>query len=495
MKGKILGIFGVLVVLCTYLAFATSDPWWNLGTSKFLQPGNIQNLLNRLSLFGILGIGVAFVIITSGIDLSIGSAVCLCGVLLSILLKVDYQPVEQISVSQIVASEKIILADAAAGELKPGTTFRYTGGVGSGLVLTTESSSISDGALRIRIKENLTRNEKDGRLVVASPVTRIESGDGVVAEVSSDLNVNVGDQLQLVKADGAVTTQKVSNVETAGTIKRLTLAKDPGEKYRADAFAIVLQRHQRTSIPVAILVVLLVATGLGLIHGLLVTKVKLQPFVVTLCALLIYRGVSRWLTNDNPAGFGELQEVLGPVASGRVGLLFRGQEMVFGIPIPFFLLTAIGVVASVFLGRTIWGRYLLALGRNEEAARFSGINTGRITLMAYVICTVLAALGGMLFALDSTSVSPSSFGNSYELYAIAAAVLGGCSLRGGEGSILGVVIGTAVMQVLNNLITLLKLPQQHETTIIGAVILIGVIADEIVRRSAARRRLKQSISG
>jgi ribose transport system permease protein len=81
------------------------------------------------------------------------------------------------------------------------------------------------------------------------------------------------------------------------------------------------------------------------------------------------------------------------------------------------------------------------------------------------------------------------------LYAIAAAVLGGCSLRGGEGSILGVVIGTAVMQVLNNLITLLKLPQQHETTIIGAVILIGVIADEIVRRSAARRRLKQSISG
>ena len=242
-------------------------------------------------------------------------------------------------------------------------------------------------------------------------------------------------------------------------------------------------------------VVLLVAMGLGLIHGLLVTKVKLQPFVVTLCSLLIYRGVSRWLTNDNPAGFGELQEVLGPVASGRVGLLFRGQEMVFGIPIPFFLLTAIGVVSSVFLGRTIWGRYLLALGRNEEAARFSGINTGRITLMAYVICTVLAALGGMLFALDSTSVSPSSFGNSYELYAIAAAVLGGCSLRGGEGSILGVVIGTAVMQVLNNLITLLKLPQQHETTIIGAVILIGVIADEIVRRSAARRRLKQSISG
>jgi ribose transport system permease protein len=221
--------------------------------------------------------------------------------------------------------------------------------------------------------------------------------------------------------------------------------------------------------------------------------VKLQPFVVTLCALLIYRGVSRWLTSDNPAGFGELQEVLGPVASGRVGLVYRGNDMVFGIPIPFFLLTFIGVVAAVFLGRTIWGRYLLALGRNEEAARFSGINTNRVTLMAYVICTVLAALGGMLFALDSTSVSPSSFGNSYELYAIAAAVLGGCSLRGGEGSILGVVIGTAVMQVLYNLITLLSIPQSLEYTIIGTVILIGVLGDEVVRRAAAKRRLRQSV--
>jgi len=297
-----------------------------------------------------------------------------------------------------------------------------------------------------------------------------------------------------VKSDGGITTQKVTRAETSGEMTQVTFEKDPGARYRTDVFAIVLKRSQRTSIPIAISIVFLIAACLGLIHGLLVTKVRLQPFVVTLCALLIYRGVSRWLTNDNPAGFGELQEVLGPVASGRVGILFRGKAMVFGIPIPFFLLTGIGLVASVFLGRTIWGRYMLALGRNEEAARFSGINTARVTLMAYVICTVLAALGGMLFALDSTSVSPSSFGNSYELYAIAAAVLGGCSLRGGEGSILGVIIGTAVMQVLNNLITLLKIPQSLEYTIIGAVILIGVLSDELVRRAAAKRRLRQSVS-
>lgn len=493
MKGKILGIFTVLVVLCTYLAFATANPWWDLSTSKFLNPGNIQNLLNRLSLFGILGIGVAFVIITSGIDLSIGSTVCLAGVLLSILLKVDYQPAEQISVAKVVAADRLIVVEGTSREFKPGTTVRFTGGVGSGLVLTIDSASVANGTTEIRVTESLSRNEAEGKLSIATPVIQFSGTEPAAVDISSASGVEAGDQLQFVRADGAVTLQKVTSVSVAGETMTATLAKDPGEKYRSGSFAIVLKRHQRTSIPVAITIVLLVATGLGLIHGLLITRVKLQPFVVTLCALLIYRGVSRWLTSDNPAGFGELQEVLGPVASGRVGLVYRGNDMVFGIPIPFFLLTFIGVIAAVFLGRTIWGRYLLALGRNEEAARFSGINTNRVTLMAYVICTVLAALGGMLFALDSTSVSPSSFGNSYELYAIAAAVLGGCSLRGGEGSILGVVIGTAVMQVLYNLITLLSIPQSLEYTIIGTVILIGVLGDEVVRRAAAKRRLRQSV--
>ena len=113
--------------------------------------------------------------------------------------------------------------------------------------------------------------------------------------------------------------------------------------------------------------------------------------------------------------------------------------------------------------------------------------------MAYVGCTTLAAVGGMLFAMDSLSISPSSFGNFFELYAIAAAVLGGCSLRGGEGSIIGVIIGTAVMQVLNNLIMLLKISGTLEYAIIGSVIMVGVLADELVRFVAARRRLKQSV--
>jgi ribose transport system permease protein len=113
-------------------------------------------------------------------------------------------------------------------------------------------------------------------------------------------------------------------------------------------------------------------------------------------------------------------------------------------------------------------------------------------VLSYVICGGAAGLGGILFALDGNSVQPSGQGNLFELYAIAAAVLGGCSLRGGEGSILGVVIGATVMRVLYNSINILGIKSQLEYTIIGVVILAGVIADEAVKRITARRRSQES---
>ena len=150
-------------------------------------------------------------------------------------------------------------------------------------------------------------------------------------------------------------------------------------------------------------------------------------------------------------------------------------------------------LGAILLNRTIYGRYLLALGGNEEAARYSGINTNRMTGLAYLICSGLAGLGGMLFVLDVNSAQPVDFGNFYELYAIAAAVLGGCSLRGGEGSILGVVIGAAVMRVLYNSINLLGIPTQLEFAIIGGVILVGVVVDELVKRLVARSRVRRQL--
>ena len=207
-----------------------------------------------------------------------------------------------------------------------------------------------------------------------------------------------------------------------------------------------------------------------------------KPFVVTLCGLLLYRGIARYLTDDQSQGFGNSYEGLRQLAIGR--LQVTGT---FALPFAVFILVAVAVVAHVFLERTIWGRYLLAMGRNETAARFSGINTDRMKILAYVVCSLLAGVGGILFSLNLNSIQPSGLGEFYELYAIAAAVLGGCSLRGGEGTIIGVIIGTAVMRVLYNAINILGIPTHLEFAIIGAVILAGVVADEVVKRIAARR--------
>jgi ribose transport system permease protein len=120
------------------------------------------------------------------------------------------------------------------------------------------------------------------------------------------------------------------------------------------------------------------------------------------------------------------------------------------------------------------------------AARYSGINSVRIVASAYIILGLLAGISAILFAFYTNSISPSSHGNSFELYGIAAAVLGGCSLRGGEGSIIGILIGTALLQVLQNLVNLLGIPSSLNFAVMGTVILLGVIADQLLQRRSAR---------
>lgn len=241
--------------------------------------------------------------------------------------------------------------------------------------------------------------------------------------------------------------------------------------------------EQGVSVPVALFACVALSVCIGLGHGLLVAKLGLQPFVVTLCGLLFYRGAARFITNDQSLGFGSDYEGLRTLAIGSIPITQN-----FGIPFPAIILVLVGIVAAVLLRLTVFGRYLLALGRNEEAARYAGIRTDRIVIATYVWCSVLGGLGGILFALDLNSIQPSGLGEFYELYAIAAAVLGGCSLRGGEGSILGVIIGAAVMRVLYNAINILHIPTHLEFSIIGVVILAGVVVDEVIRRVVAKRQ-------
>jgi ribose/xylose/arabinose/galactoside ABC-type transport system permease subunit len=438
---KILGIFGLLVCICIVTT---------VGEPQFVTPYNVENLIRWTALFGIISIGVAFVIITGGIDLSIGSVIGLTGCLLPLLLAVEYIPSgDRLTIDEIRAREKtLVVAGGDQFDLRSADRLEF---------------KTSTGRVRRLTIDQITR--RDDRIVI----TTRESPAFLVP--GSSLTISYRNSRNIFLAFG---------------------------------------------------IVMMVAAGIGLLHGLLITKLRLQPFVVTLCGLLFYRGLARYLTDDKVQGFGAGFESLRYLAQGRpfsIPVPFlkwvsegnwsrfkwnwqTGQHAVdtagnrlplelvewIAIPMPVIIVAVIAIVAGVFLNYTIYGRYLLALGRNEQAARYSGINTDRMIILAYVICAVLAGLAGVLFALDLNSVQPSGHGNFYELYAIAAAVLGGCSLRGGEGSILGVLIGAAVMRVLYNSINLMDIPTQLEFAIIGMVILAGVIVDEVVKRMAARRR-------
>ena len=231
------------------------------------------------------------------------------------------------------------------------------------------------------------------------------------------------------------------------------------------------------SAPLAILVVAVIAVALGALNGLLITRVGLQPFIVTLCGLLFYRGLARFISDDETKGFG---------TEGFAWLRDISAGNILGVPLPFVMLLVVAAVMWVVLHRSIYGRHLFAVGRNEVAARYSGINSRRVVASAYVISGLLAGLAAIIFAFYTNSISPSTHGSSYELYGIAAAGLGGCSLRGGEGSIIGILIGTALLQVLQNLVNLLGIPSSLNFAVMGAVILAGVIADQVFQRRSAR---------
>ena len=228
----------------------------------------------------------------------------------------------------------------------------------------------------------------------------------------------------------------------------------------------------------AVLCIVVIGMSLGALHGLLITKLRLQPFIVTLCGLLFYRGLARFIANDETKGFGS--------AAGFEWLRNFVTGSLFGVPTPFVMLIVISAVMWVVLHRSVYGRYLFAVGRNETAARYSGINSSRVIASAYIILGLLAAISAIIFAFYTNSVSPSSHGSFFELYGIAAAVLGGCSLRGGEGSIIGILIGAALLQVLQNLVNLLGIPSSLNFAVMGAVILTGVIADQILQGRTRR---------
>lgn len=254
-------------------------------------------------------------------------------------------------------------------------------------------------------------------------------------------------------------------------------------------------------ISLTLLIVLVVSMSIGLFHGYLITKIHMQPFVVTLCGLFLYRGLARYFMDDRTQGYGRDFMNLKFLAGGRIPSSFWPEGTTppqffvnWSLPMPFVILITLAIILAFVLNKTVYGQHLKATGRNVSAARFSGIHTDKVTIITYIISSTFAGFSGLMFSLDLNTVQPSSLGTMYELYAIAGCVVGGISLRGGEGSILGVVLGTAIVRVLYNAINVSGVSTQLESVVLGLVILIGVSADEVIQIIRARSKVQESMA-
>lgn len=219
---------------------------------------------------------------------------------------------------------------------------------------------------------------------------------------------------------------------------------------------------------------LLAGALVGTVNGILIAKARIPPFIATLGMLNVTRGLAQILSDVKPIYFEGTPEFYG---------LFMGQWLM-GIPNVVFVMFGAAVVASLILTRTTLGRYAFALGSNEEATRLSGVNVVRWKVGVYALGGLFSGLAGILIAARMTSAQP-SVGLGYELDAIAAAVIGGTSLSGGEGSIVGTVIGAFIISTLTIGLSITGVPDQWKLVITGLVVIGAVWLDILRRRSRA----------
>ena len=357
----------VLVLLCVAI-FLKSD--------AFFSTYNLRNLSRQIGLLTIMGLGEAFVIITGGIDLSMGSLVAFIGVVTSCLLS----------------------------PAPPQRFLDFQSFLGSAVV-----PMIVLGVVGLALY-GLIRRPWARRIAVVCGV-----GAVVVVFLWGLCSLAPG--------------------ETGGEAHPLLVV--PG--------------------------ILLLCVLIGIYHGVLVTYVNLPPFVVTLGSMCILRGFALLLTESLPV-----------MIQDRF-FEYIGNENVLGVPVPFALCVTITIILAVIMRMTPFGRRLFAAGGNEIATYYSGINVRRVKIWAYVLCAVLGGIAALLYAGYDRQGNPSS-GAFYELNAIAAAVVGGASLMGGEGSMIGTFLGAGILQVILNGINLIirQGSSLWEGVIVGAVVVAAV---------------------
>jgi ribose transport system permease protein len=222
-----------------------------------------------------------------------------------------------------------------------------------------------------------------------------------------------------------------------------------------------------------------VATGTlaGVLNGVLIAKLKLPPFIATLGVLNIAKGLALVFSDKRPIYFNDTPNFTAVAMGSFVGKVLPG----FRVPNLVLVLFVAAVITSLVLSKTSLGRYTFAIGSNEEATRLSGVNVDAWKIAVYAVSGLLAGVAGVLIGARLNSAQP-SLGFGYELDAISAAVIGGTSLSGGEGTILGTVIGAFIISTLTNGLRILSVPQEWQMVITGAIVIVAVYLDIIRRR-------------
>ncbi|MFD2658442.1 ABC transporter permease [Gracilibacillus thailandensis] len=218
-----------------------------------------------------------------------------------------------------------------------------------------------------------------------------------------------------------------------------------------------------TSIFTAILFGLVAGALIGVINGVIITYGKIAAFITTLAMMTIARSTALYYADA------------GAIAGSNMDYRAIGNEYLFGIPIPVYIFAVVVVIAFILLEKTTFGRHIYAVGGNSRAAHLSAVPINKITIMTYMICGLTAAIGAVIETSRLNSVSTSSSGSMYELDAIAAVIIGGTKLTGGQGRIIGTVFGILILAILSNIMNLLNISPYIQGVVKGAIILVAVL--------------------
>jgi ribose transport system permease protein len=231
-------------------------------------------------------------------------------------------------------------------------------------------------------------------------------------------------------------------------------------------------------LPLGIVASILAGTACGLVSGTIIAKLKVPPFIATLGMMLILKGLSLVISGTKPIYFNDTPGFNQIALGSWVGTIFPAVPLPNGVLILF----VVALLAAFVLGKTQLGRYTFALGSNEEAVRLSGVNIDRWKIAVYATAGGICGVAGLLIASRLNSAQP-ALGQGYELDAIAAVVIGGTSLSGGRGTVIGTLIGALIISVLANGLRILSVPQEWQTVVTGLIIILAVYADILRRRT------------